>query len=421
MTSVEEVLTSNLYTQQTKKLYKIGEILGLHEDQLTALSTPERVIQVKIQIKGKDGTIKTFTGWRSQHNSALGPYKGGVRFHPNVTQDEVIALSMIMTWKNSLLQLPYGGGKAGVRVDPKSLSKEELEQLSRNFIDAIYKYIGSDIDVPAPDVNTDSQIMSWFLDEYTKISGKIDPATFTGKPIDLGGLAVREFSTGLGVVHTAKLAAEKFLGGLEGRKVIIQGFGNLGSFAAKFFEENGAIVIGVSDSKGGVIDPNGLSYSKLEEVKKSTGSVVNYPSGKKVTNDELLITETDILVPAALENVIHKYNAPKIKAKLIVEGANGPLTADADAILKERGIPVVPDILANSGGVVGSYVEWANNRMGEIINEEDAKKLILSRMEKAFSEVYNKYNSLSDQDLRTAAMVVAVERVVRAMKVRGLI
>ncbi len=421
MTSVEEVLTSNLYTQQTKKLYKIGEILGLHEDQLTALSTPERVIQVKIQIKGKDGTIKTFTGWRSQHNSALGPYKGGVRFHPNVTQDEVIALSMIMTWKNSLLQLPYGGGKAGVRVDPKSLSKEELEQLSRNFIDAIYKYIGSDIDVPAPDVNTDSQIMSWFLDEYTKISGKIDPATFTGTPIDLGGLAVREFSTGLGVVHTAKLAAEKFLGGLEGRKVIIQGFGNLGSFAAKFFEENGAIVIGVSDSKGGVIDPNGLSYSKLEEVKKSTGSVVNYPSGKKVTNDELLITETDILVPAALENVIHKYNAPKIKAKLIVEGANGPLTADADAILKERGIPVVPDILANSGGVVGSYVEWANNRMGEIINEEDAKKLILSRMEKAFSEVYNKYNSLSDQDLRTAAMVVAVERVVRAMKVRGLI
>ncbi|MCG3108542.1 Glutamate dehydrogenase 2 [Metallosphaera sp. J1] len=421
MTSVEEVLTSNLYTQQTKKLYKIGEILGLHEDQLTALSTPERVIQVKIQIKGRDGTIKTFTGWRSQHNSALGPYKGGVRFHPNVTQDEVIALSMIMTWKNSLLQLPYGGGKAGVRVDPKSLSKEELEQLSRNFIDAIYKYIGSDIDVPAPDVNTDSQIMSWFLDEYTKISGKIDPATFTGKPIDLGGLAVREFSTGLGVVHTAKLAAEKFLGGLEGRKVIIQGFGNLGSFAAKFFEENGAIVIGVSDSKGGVIDPNGLSYSKLEEVKKSTGSVVNYPSGKKVSNDELLITETDILVPAALENVIHKYNAPKIKAKLIVEGANGPLTADADAILKDRGIPVVPDILANSGGVVGSYVEWANNRMGEIINEEDAKKLILGRMEKAFNEVYNKYNSLGDQDLRTAAMVVAVERVVRAMKVRGLI
>ncbi|AWR99659.1 Glu/Leu/Phe/Val family dehydrogenase [Metallosphaera hakonensis] len=421
MTSVEEVLTSNLYTQQTKKLYKIGEILGLHEDQLTALSTPERVIQVKIQIKGKDGTIKTFTGWRSQHNSALGPYKGGVRFHPNVTQDEVIALSMIMTWKNSLLQLPYGGGKAGVRVDPKTLSKEELEQLSRNFIDAIYKYIGSDIDVPAPDVNTDSQIMSWFLDEYTKISGKIDPATFTGKPIDLGGLEVREFSTGLGVVHTAKLAAEKFLGGLEGRRVIIQGFGNLGSFAAKFFEENGALVIGVSDSKGGVIDSNGLSYSKLEEVKKTTGSVVNYPTGKKVSNEELLVSECDILVPAALENVINKYNAPKIKTKLIVEGANGPLTADADSILKERGIPVVPDILANSGGVVGSYVEWANNRMGEIINEDDAKKLILTRMEKAFNEVYNKYNSLSDQDLRTAAMVVAVERVIRAMKVRGLI
>lgn len=421
MTSVEEVLSSNLYTQQVKKLYKIGDILGLHEDELQALSTPERVLQVKIQILSKDGKIRTFTGWRSQHNSALGPYKGGVRYHPNVTQDEVIALSMIMTWKNSLLQLPYGGGKAGIRVDPKTLSKQELEMLSRNFIDALYKYIGSEIDIPAPDVNTDSQIMAWFLDEYNKISGKIDLGAFTGKPVELGGIAIREYSTGLGLTHTAKIAAEKFIGGIEGKTVIIQGFGNLGSYAAKFFTELGAKVVGISDSKGGVLDYNGIDIDKALEIKTKTGSVINYPGEKKVSNDELLISDCDVLVPAALENVITKYNAPKIKAKLIVEGANGPLTADADEILKEKQIPVVPDILANSGGVVGSYVEWANNKMGEIIEDEEAKKLILNRMEKAFDEMYKKYNKLGDQDLRTSAMVVAVERVINAMKSRGLI
>ncbi len=419
--AVEEVLSSNLYTQQIKKLYKVGEIIGLQEDQLEALSTPERVIQVKIQVPSTNGKIRTFIGWRSQHNSALGPYKGGVRYHPNVTQDEVMALSMIMTWKNSLLQLPYGGGKAGIRVDPKSLSRTELEILSRNFIDAIYKYIGSDLDIPAPDVNTDSQIMAWFLDEYIKVSGKVDLGAFTGKPVELGGISVREYSTGLGVAHVTKLASEKFLDGIEGKRVIIQGFGNLGSFTAKFLSEMGAKIVGVSDSKGGVLDYNGLDYNKLMEVKKNTGSVINYPEGKKVTNDELLVSDCDILIPGALENVINKFNAPKVKAKLIVEGANGPLTADADEIMKQRNIPVVPDILANSGGVVGSYVEWANNKMGEIIEEEEAKKLILSRMEKAFSEMYSKYNKLGDQDLRTSAMIVAVERVVNAMKARGLI
>ncbi len=421
MTSVEEVLSSNLYTQQVKKLYKIGGILGLHDDELQALATPERVIQVKVQIPGADGKIKTFIGWRSQHNSALGPYKGGVRYHPNVSQDEVIALSMIMTWKNSLLQLPYGGGKAGIRVDPKSLTRAELELLSRNFIDAIYKYIGSDIDIPAPDVNTDSQVMSWFIDEYIKITGKVDLGAVTGKPVELGGISVREYSTGLGLAHIAKLAADKFLGGIEGRSVIIQGFGNLGSFAAKYLSELGAKIVGISDSKGGVLNYDGIDVNKALEVKHRTGSVIDYPEGKKVTNDELLVSQCDILVPAALENVIHKYNAPKIQAKLIVEGANGPLTADADEILANKQIPVVPDILANSGGVVGSYVEWANNKMGEIIEEEEAKKLILSRMEKAFSEIYKKYNNLGDQDLRTAAMVVAVERVVKAMRARGMI
>ncbi|QIW25024.1 Glu/Leu/Phe/Val dehydrogenase [Sulfolobus sp. S-194] len=419
--AVQETLTSNLYDQQVKKLYHVGEILGLTEDVLQVLSTPERVIQVKIEIKGSDGKVKTFVGWRSQHNSALGPYKGGVRYHPDVTQDEVIALSMMMTWKNSLLQLPYGGGKGGIRVDPSKLTKEELEALSRRYVDALYKYIGSDIDIPAPDVNTNPQIMAWYLDEYIKITGKVDFAVFTGKPIELGGLPARIYSTGLGVATIAKASAKKFLGGIEGATVIIQGFGNVGTYTAKFLQEMGAKIVGVSDSKGGVIDLNGIDVQKIIEIKESTGSVINYPSGKKVTNDELLISESDILIPAALENVINKFNAPKVKAKLIVEGANGPLTADADAIMKERGIPVIPDILANAGGVVGSYVEWANNKMGEIMSEEEARKLIIQRMENAFEGVYQKYNKLGDQDLRTAAMAISIERVVNAMKARGML
>jgi glutamate dehydrogenase (NAD/NADP) (EC 1.4.1.3) len=370
-------------------------------------------------IRLKDGKVKTFVGWRSQHNSALGPYKGGVRYHPSTTRDEVVALSMMMTWKNSLLLLPFGGGKGGISVDPKTLGKEDLEKLSRKYIQQIYMYIGSDKDIPAPDVNTDSQVMAWFLDEYIKVTGRHDFGAFTGKPVEIGGIAVREYSTGLGVATITKMAAEKFLNGIEGKTVIVQGFGNVGTYTVKFLSEMGAKVIGVSDSKGGVIDPEGLDYNELLNVKKATGSVINYPKGKKVTNEELLTSECDILIPAALENVIHRGNAEKVKAKLIVEAANGPLTADADLTLRRRGIPVVPDILANAGGVVGSYVEWANNRMGEILEEEEQKRLVISRMEKAFNAVYTEYQKLGDVDLRTAAMALAVERVYKAMKAMG--
>ncbi|ACR41565.1 Glu/Leu/Phe/Val family dehydrogenase [Saccharolobus islandicus] len=419
---MEELLTSNLFVQQVKKLYKVGELLGLDIDTLEALSQPERVIQVKIQIRGSDGKLRTFVGWRSQHNSALGPYKGGVRYSPNVTQEEVIALSMIMTWKNSLLLLPYGGGKGGIRVDPKKLTLKELEDLSRKYIQLIHNYLGSNVDIPAPDINTNPQTMAWFLDEYIKITGEVDFAVFTGKPSELGGIGVRLYSTGLGVATIAREAANKFIGGIEGSRVIIQGFGNVGSFTAKFLSEMGAKIIGVSDIGGGVINKNGIDVNKALEVAQRTGSVVNYPEGKKVTNEELLISDCDILIPAAVENVINKFNAPKVKAKLIVEGANGPLTADADDVIKQRGIVIIPDILANAGGVVGSYVEWANNKSGGIISDEEAKKLIIDRMTNAFNALYDFHKrKFADQDLRTVAMALAVDRVVKAMKARGLL
>jgi glutamate dehydrogenase (NAD(P)+) len=418
-TPFEEVASSSLLSQQIKRLYSTGRLLGLDDETVEALAAPERVLEVKMTIRLKDGRVRTFVGWRSQHNSALGPYKGGVRYHPSTTRDEVVALSMMMTWKNSLLLLPFGGGKGGIRVDPKTLDKEDLEKLSRKYVQQIYMHIGSDKDIPAPDVNTDSQVMAWFLDEYIKVTGRQDFGAFTGKPVEIGGIAVREYSTGLGVATIAKMAAEKFLNGVEGKTVIVQGFGNVGTYTVKFLSEMGAKVIGVSDSKGGVIDPEGLDYNELLNVKKATGSVINYPKGKKVTNEELLTSECDILIPAALENVIHRGNAEKVKAKLIVEAANGPLTADADLTLKRRGIPVVPDILANAGGVVGSYVEWANNRMGEILEEEEQKRLVISRMEKAFNAVYTEYQKLDDVDLRTAAMALAVERVYKAMKAMG--
>jgi glutamate dehydrogenase (NAD(P)+) len=418
-TPLEEVASSSLLSQQVKRLYNTGRLLGLDDETIEALATPERVLEVKMTVRLKDGRVRTFVGWRSQHNSALGPYKGGVRYHPSSTRDEVVALSMMMTWKNSLLLLPFGGGKGGIRVDPKTLDKEDLEKLSRKYVQQIYMYIGSDKDIPAPDVNTDSQVMAWFLDEYIKVTGRQDFGAFTGKPVEIGGIAVREYSTGLGVATITKMAAEKFLNGIEGKTVIVQGFGNVGTYTVKFLSEMGAKVIGVSDSKGGVIDPEGLDYNELLKVKRATGSVINYPKGKKVTNEELLTSECDILIPAALENVIHRGNAEKVKAKLIVEAANGPLTADADLTMKRRGIPVVPDILANAGGVVGSYVEWANNKMGEILEEEEQKRLVISRMEKAFNAVYTEYQKLGDVDLRTAAMALAVERVYKAMKAMG--
>jgi glutamate dehydrogenase (NAD(P)+) len=414
-----------VYQMAVKQLRESASILGLSADVVEALRHPEKLIQVKITIRRDNGRIETFLGWRSQHNSALGPYKGGVRYAETVTPGEVVALSTWMTWKCALAGLPYGGGKGGVRVNPKTLSQRELEELSRKYFAAIAREVGQDIDIPAPDVNTNPQIMGWFYDEYSKIVGYSAWGVVTSKPVELGGLYVRTISTGYGVALSAREAAKRLFGGLEGRTVAVHGFGNVGVYAAKYLAEWGATVVAVSDSKGYIYSPKGLDVEKAIEVKNKTGTVTQYKEGDvKVSNNhmELLEIPVDILVPAAIENVITRENVNRVKAKLIVEGANGPTTPEADEILHERGAVVVPDILANAGGVTMSWIEWSHNRMGCWLTDEEALARLDKMMTLNFNRVYDEWQKkYSQYPMRVAAYVIAVDRVVRAMKLRGWI
>ena len=416
-----EEKTLDPYEIAVMQLRKAVNVLGLDEETFEALKTHERIIQVKIPVRMDDGKIRVFIGWRAQHNSALGPYKGGVRYHPETSMSEVMALSMWMTWKCSLLQLPYGGGKGGVRVDPRRLSVREIEELSRRYFASIARFVGEDLDVPAPDVYTNPQIMAWYIDEYYKITGHNILAVVTSKPPILGGINTRIIATGLGVATVAREASKKILGGIEGRTVAVQGFGNVGSYAAYFLSSWGARVIAVTDSQGGVYNPRGLDVEALMKIKGEKGSVIYYQDGKRISNEELLTMDADILVPAALENVITEENAPKIRAKVIVEGANGPTTPEADEILFKRGIFIAPDILANAGGVTASWIEWVNNRIGGWLTEEEAKKKLEDKMSEAFNTFYSYLSRRSDIDPRTAAQALAVERVYNAMKLRGWI
>ncbi len=417
--------SQRLLEEAERILKRAVDNLGYGDDVYEALRTPERVIQVKIPVKMDDGTVKYFVGWRSQHNSALGPYKGGIRYHPAVTMEEVIALSMMMTWKNALAGLPYGGGKGGVRVDPHKLSLRELEQLSRGYIRAIARYVGPDYDIPAPDVYTNPQIMAWMMDEWYRVTDMHHYGVITGKPLELGGLQTREIATGFGTAVVAREIAKKVFGSIEGRTVAVQGYGNAGYYAAKFLHEMGAIVVAVSDSRGGIYNSKGLDPDEVKKVKARTGSVINYDKIEKhVSNEELLELDVDILVPAAIENVITEQNAPRIKAKIIAEAANGPTTAEADLILVQKGVVVVPDILANAGGVVTSHIEWVNNRMGGWITEEEAKRRLEETMAKNAIKVWefwHKEFDTSKQPMRDAAYALAVKRVVDAMKLRGLL
>jgi len=417
--------TDPVYQMAVKQLRESARILGLSDEVVEVLRHPEKLVQVKITIKRDSGKVETYLGWRSQHNSALGPYKGGIRYAETVTPGEVVALSMWMTWKCALAGLPYGGGKGGVRVNPKTLSQREIEELSRKFFAAIAREVGPDIDIPAPDVNTNPQIMGWYYDEYSKIVGYPAWGVVTSKPVELGGLYVRTISTGYGVALSAREAARRLFGGLEGRTVAVHGFGNVGMYAAKYLAEWGATVVAVSDSKGYVYGSKGLNVDKVIEVKMKAGKVTDYrESDVKVSENhmELLELPVDILVPAAIENVITRENVDKVKAKLIVEGANGPTTPEADKVLHERGAVVVPDILANAGGVTMSWIEWSHNRMGCWLTDEEALARLDKMMTLNFNRVYDEWQKkYSEYPMRVAAYVIAVDRVVKAMKLRGWI
>ncbi len=410
----------NPYEMALEQLNKCAKIMNLDPNAHEILKYPKRVLCVYIPVRMDNGTIKVFRGFRSQHNDALGPFKGGIRYHPNVTMEEVIALSMWMTWKCSVVGLPYGGGKGGVICNPKEMSIGEIERLSRGYFYAISRIVGPEIDIPAGDVNTSSREMAWFMDEYSKWKGYNVPGVITGKPVNIGGSEGRTEATGLGVAIVGREAAKKLNIDLKNAKVIVQGFGNVGYYSAYFMEKLGCKIIGISDSRGGIYNKDGFSADAVLEFKKKTGSVINYPGAEVVSNEELLEKECDILIPAALENQITEKNADRIKAKLILEGANGPTTPEADDILHKKGSMVVPDILANAGGVSVSYFEWVQNLQGYYWSKEEVFDKLDKLLVKAFNRVYETYCNYN-VDMRMAAYICAISRVVDAMKTRGWI
>lgn len=385
---------------------------------LEVLRKPRRVLSVNFPVKMDDGRLQMFQGFRSQHNNALGPYKGGIRFHPNVTIEEVKALSMWMTWKCAIVGIPFGGGKGGVTVDPKKLSRTELERLSRTYFSMIAEIVGPLRDIPAPDVYTDSQTMAWFMDEYSRLVGYNAFGVVTGKPIIIGGSLGRETATARGLAFVVAEAVKKMGIDIHKATAAVQGYGNAGAYAHMFLEEMGAKVVAASDSKGGIHDPRGLKYKEVDAQKKRTGTVLNFPGTKPITNEDLLEMEVDILVPAALENVITDKNAKNVGAKIVAEAANGPTTPDADDILFKNGVTVIPDVLANSGGVSTSYLEWVQNLQNLYWTAEEVDTRLRTIMVKAFGEVWET-TKRHNVDMRLGAYAYAINKVASAMKIRG--
>jgi glutamate dehydrogenase/leucine dehydrogenase len=388
---------------------------GIHE----FLKHPKRSLIVSVPVRRDNGDINVFMGCRVQHNDARGPYKGGIRYHPNVTVDEVTALAMWMTWKCAVVDIPYGGAKGGVACNPKQLSVKEVESITRRFTTMLFEVIGPYQDVPAPDVYTDGQTMAWIMDTYSQYKGYRVPEIVTGKPIIVGGSEGRVEATSLGVIFCVREATKRLNMSLKGSTAAVQGFGNVGWNAANILHHMGCRIVAVSDSRGGIYTPNGMNPEKVYEYKEKTGSVVNFKGVKSVSNDELLELKCDILVPAALENQITGANVDRIKAKIVAEGANGPTTPEADRALHEKGIFLIPDILANSGGVASSYFEWVQNLTREHWTIDDTNKKLETKIVRAFNDVYN-ISKKEKTDMRNGALILGVGRVAEAIRTLGL-
>ena len=395
-----------------------ADLIGLDEEVRLSLIAPDRELMVEVPLRKDDGSIQSFRGYRVQHNNSRGPFKGGIRFHEEVDLDEVRALAALMTWKTALVDIPYGGGKGGITVNPNNLSVLELERLSRRFFRSIDPIIGLNRDIPAPDVNTNAQIMAWFMDEYGMMNGHT-PGIVTGKPIELGGSLGREAATGRGTAIITRESANFFNLDLSKSNVVIQGFGNVGSYTAKFLDEMGSKIIAVSDVNGGLYEPDGFDVHSLIEFNFKNRTIKGCGQGSAISNEKLIGLECDFLIPAALGGVIHKMNVDELNCKVVVEAANGPVTPTADKKLFEKNIHVVPDILTNAGGVTVSYFEWVQNLQQLQWDESEVNEKLEKKMVSAFEEV----SILMEQrktSMRMAAFAVAIDRVAQAYALRGI-
>jgi glutamate dehydrogenase (NAD(P)+) len=408
-----------LFAAMLEEFDEAARKLNLERGIWEILTHPKRQIIVSCPIQMDNGAIQVFTGYRVQYNITLGPAKGGIRYHPNVSLDEVTALAAWMTWKCAVAHIPFGGAKGGVICDPTKMSNREIEALTRRYVAEIIEAIGPDKDVPAPDVNTNEQVMAWIMDTYSMHVGHTETAIVTGKPLEMGGSLGRREATGRGVMIVARESAKRVGFDIKGAKVAIQGFGNVGSVSATLLSDIGATIVGVTDWKGGVYNQRGLDLEKLLVYVAEEKTVEGFPGGEPLTNEQLFELDVDILIPAALENQITTQNAPKIRARVVVEGANGPTTPEGNNLLHERGIFVVPDILANSGGVTASYFEWVQDRYGYFWTEKEVNERLEAKICEAFKAVSDtsvKYFV----DMRTAAYIVAINRVATVTRIRGM-
>jgi len=393
--------------------------MNLDPSWRAVLASPKRVLTVSCPVKMDDGRIQVFTGYRAQHNNARGPFKGGIRFDGSVKRDEIMALAMLQTWKNALVDLPFGGAKGGVVCDPQKLSPGEKERITRRYVSEILPIIGPVHDIPAPDVGTDSQVMAWFLDTYSMMVGHQELGVVTGKPVSLGGSAGREEATGRGVTYVLRAFLKTQNKPFEGTRIAIQGFGNVGFHAARLLDEMGATILAITERKSGIYDEHGIDVEAASLYYRERGDLTDYPTGDAITNEELLTCDCDVIIPAAMESTVTAEIAPHVKARILVEAANGPTTPPADEILRDNGVTVLPDILANAGGVTVSYFEWVQGLQNFFWSLKEVNEELQKVMERAFDAVNAKADQ-ADCDYRTAAYTIAISRVAEACRLKGL-